>query len=103
MGWMLCGKRWVARCVEIAAADGGCWGIAARRVVAENRSSKLMAADPGVSAASPRYWACCGCRGRGRAAEAQRGAWQRRSGVGCVWGGAVVLTLPQLPESGSEI
>ena len=53
--WIRRGRRWIARCAGIAAAEGKCYGIAAQRVVAGIGSSKLVAADPGISAAAPRY------------------------------------------------
>ena len=55
MDWMRSGRRWIARCAGIAAAEGKCYGLAAQRVVAGIGSSKLVAADPGSSTASPRY------------------------------------------------
>ena len=48
--WTLRGRRRKALWASITVADGTCWEIAGRRVVAENSSSKLVAADSGVSA-----------------------------------------------------
>ena len=57
-----CGRRRKSR--------GRCCGSAAQNVVAEIGSSKLIAGVFTVSANSPRYRGCCGCRAR-RAAPAQ--------------------------------
>ena len=57
-------------CAGIAAAGENCVDAAAWSVVAEIGSSKRMEGVSAVSANSPRYRGCCGCRAR-RAAPAQ--------------------------------
>ena len=59
-------------CAGIAAAGGNCVDAAAWGVVAEIGSLKQMAGVSAVSANSPRYRGCCGCRAR--RAAAGRGA-----------------------------
>ena len=63
-------------CAGIAAAGGNCVDAAAWSVVAEIGSSKRMEGVSAVSANSPRYRGCCGCRAR-RAAPAQVPAVRR--------------------------
>ena len=76
---MLRGKRWIARCVGIAAANGDSWRVAAQRGVAGTGSSKLVAEVAGVSEDSPRCTDCRGCRSaRGcSTASARRGGGDR--------------------------
>jgi hypothetical protein len=57
-------------CAGIAAAGENCVDAAAWSVVAEIGSSKRMEGVSAVSANSPRYRGCCGCRAR-RAEPAQ--------------------------------
>jgi len=63
-------------CAGIAAAGGNCVDAAAWSVVAGIGSSKRMEGVSAVSANSPRYRGCCGCRAR-RAAPAQVPAVRR--------------------------
>ena len=56
-------------CAGIAAAGENCVDAAAWSKVAEIGSSKRMEGVSAVSANSPRYRGCCGCRAR-RAAPA---------------------------------
>ena len=77
-------------CAGIAAAGGNCVDAAAWSVVAGIGSSKRMKGVSAVSANSPRYRGCCGCRAR-RAAPAQVPAVRRCVGI-C--SGGVVSRLP---------
>ena len=70
------GGHWIVLCAGIAAAGGNCVDAAAWSVVAGIGSSKRMEGVSAVSANSPRYRGCCGCRAR-RAAPAQVPAVRR--------------------------
>ena len=97
---MRSGRRWIARCAGIAAADGKCYGIVAQRVVAENSSSKLVAAGPGVSAALPRYRVCWGLPERAELQRCERAARRRTAGTAVT---RVERTVLVLLEFGFEI
>ena len=77
-------------CAGIAAAGGNCVDAAAWSVVAGIGSSKRMEGVSAVSANSPRYRGCCGCRAR----RAARRRCPPFGGVGICRGG-VVSRLPQ--------
>ncbi len=70
--------HWIVLCAGIAAAGGNCLGIAAYSGVTEIGSSKGIAGAFAVSADSPGYRGCCGCRAR-RHAYAGAAALRRRS------------------------
>ena len=76
-------------CAGIAAAGRNCVDAAAWGVVAEIGSLKQMAGVSAVSANSPRYRGCCGCRAR----------CPRCGGVGICSGGCGFEASPALPES----